>query len=291
MEEVSTEAVDLSEGAITQPCRLIQGKRVTSLNQYMGGIHPHSRLYQFASPQEKALGGLQLPHTTEYQDTYPRNVQYQKCFIWGPATSEAECTKISLKVFDFSFADPQRLHLLTAHGANPGQRRDQTYHHIALKSLHCACALHDDGFRIVIPGLTAVEASSPVNTRRESKRDESTSSWLSKIASPKDEKPPSNGIMWSFWTRKSSTAQDRVEPNVGSISRNDSLARREALERVQEWLRGRIVGMKRVGLTDFEIAELWNVSAWTQYGQVRKPERWRELGVGEESVNDDLMVA
>lgn len=281
VEKASIKAEDVNEGAISPYCRLIQGKRVTSLDQYMGGIHPHSPLYELASPQEKALGGLQLAHMTEYQDTYPRNVQYQKCFIWGPTTSEEECTRISLKVFDFSFADPQRLHLFTAHGPKPGEPRDQTYHHIALKSLHCACALHDDGFRIVLPDLTAVEASTPVNTRRESNTGVSTSSWLSKLASPKDVSPPLNGIMSSFWARKPSTAQDSVEPNIGSISRNDSSARQAALERVQEWLRGRIVGMKRVGLTDFEIAELWNMSAWTQYGQVRKPEGWRELGVGE----------
>ena len=30
------------------------------------------------------------------------------------------------------------------------------------------------------------------------------------------------------------------------------------------------LGMERVGLTDFEIAEFWSMSAWTQYGQVRK---------------------
>ena len=260
METTSVDPRDVSEGAISQTCRLIEGKRVTSLNQYMGGIHPHSPLYQLASPQEKSLGGLQIPHTTEYQDTYPRNVQYQKCFIWGPTTSEAECTQISLKVFDFSFADPQRLHLPTAHGAKSGQRRDQTYHHIALKSLHCACALHDDGFRIVLPDLTAVQASNPVNTTRKSNTVESTSSWLSKIASRKDdESPPLNGIISSFWRWKPLTAQDSAEPVIGCLSRNDSLARRDALERVQQWLRGRIVGMKRVGLTDFEIAELWSM--------------------------------
>ena len=36
--------------------------------------------------------------------------------------------------------------------------------------------------------------------------------------------------------------------------------------------------MKRAGLTEFEVAEVWNVSHWTRYGQVRKPEGWRELG-------------
>lgn len=288
MENPSTETEDLSEGAIPQPCRLIQGKRVTSLNQYMGGMHPHSPLYQLASPQETALGGLQFPHTTENQETYPRNVQYQKCFIWGPTTSEAECTQISLKVFDFSFADPQRLHSLTAYGAKAGQRRDLSCHSIELNSLHCACALHDDGFRIVLPDIEAFE---PVNTKRESNTGELISSWLPNFAIPKGSLPL-DGIISSLWPRKPSSAPHSALQNNGHISRNDSPARRAALERRQEWLRGRIVGMKREGLSDFEIAELWNVSAWTQYGQVRKPEGWQGLGIVKESVDDDdLMVA
>ena len=33
------------------------------------------------------------------------------------------------------------------------------------------------------------------------------------------------------------------------------------------------------------------MSAWTQYGQFRKPEGWQDLGKLKESVYDDLMVA
>lgn len=287
-ENVSATAEDLSEGAMPRPCRLVHGKRVTSLDQHMGGTHPCSPLYQLASPQEIAVGGFQFPHTTENQETYPRNVQYQKCSVWGPATSEGECTKICFKVFDFSFADPQHLHSLITYGVGAGQRRDENHHNTALNSIHCACALHDDGFRIVLPDVTVLEASKPAATRRDNKG-ESAACWLQRTASPK-ESLSFNRIGWSFWTRKIASAQDGVR-NTGSITRNDSAARLAALERRQEWLRGRIRGMKRVGLTDFEIAELWNMSAWTQYGQVRKPEGWQELGTVKESACDDLMVA
>ena len=291
IEDPSTEAGDLTEGALPQPSRLIHGKRITSLDQSTGGIHPHSPLYQLASPQETALGGLQFPHTTENQDTFPRNIQYQKCFVWGPATSEAPCTQISFKVFDFSFADPQRLHSLTAYGAETGQHPDQSCRRIELNSLHCACALHDDGFRIVLPDITASVASKPVTTTRESSTSETMSSWLPNFAIRKGSLPL-EGIISTLWPRKPSPAQKSPLQDIGSISRNDSPARRAALERRQKWLRGRIVGMKREGLSDFEIAELWNMSAWTRYGQVRKPEGWQGLGVVEESVDDDvLMVA
>ena len=80
-ENISVAAEDLGEGAMPRPCRLVQAKRVMSLDQHMGGTHPSSPLYQLASPQEIAMGGLPFPHTTENQETFPRNVQYQKCFV------------------------------------------------------------------------------------------------------------------------------------------------------------------------------------------------------------------
>lgn len=179
---------------------------------------------------------------------------------------------MSFKVFDFSFPAPQRLHSITAYVVGVGQREGQSSHDIALDSPDCACALHDDGFRIILPDITVVEASKPA-IRREN-RGESASSWLQKTASPKGSLSL-NGIISSFWPWKSTLvqAQDSAQ-NVGGVSCDGSLARRAALERRQGWLRGRIVGMKRAGLSDFEIAELWNMSAWTRYGQIRKSEGW-----------------
>ena len=272
---VSTSAKNISEGEIPRSCDLVQGKRVTSLDPHLGGTHPFSPLYRSASPREIAAGGLQFPHTAENQETYPRNVQYQKCFVWGPASSESECTQVSLKVFDFSFADPQRLSSLISYGVGAGWRRDGRFHHIALNSIHCACALHDDGFRIVLPDTTTVEASEP--TMKPENADKTASSPLQKSASLKKNLSSLTATAWSFWPRTPTPASDGNSKIVGTMSRNDSMARRVALERRQEWLRGRIVGMRRVGLTDFEIAELWNISAWTRYGQVRKPEGWRDL--------------
>lgn len=49
--------------------------------------------------------------------------------------------------------------------------------------------------------------------------------------------------------------------------------------------------MKRAGLSDFEIAELWNMSAWTRYGQIRKSEGWENLEIVAKSVYDDFMVS
>lgn len=271
-DSVCTTLEGISEPTISRSCRLVWGKRVTSLDQHMGGIHTSNPLCQLASLPEIAMGGLQISHTTENQEAYPRNVRYQKCFVWGPATSGRECTRISLKVFDLSFTDQQRMRSLMTYRVGSGWRRDKMFHNITLNAFHCACALHDDGFQIVLPDTTSAEASELATER------DNTSSSLQRTATLKESLSSLNESPWPFWPQEAtSSAPDSVQ-NVGSVSSNDSLARRTALKRRQEWLRGRIAGMKRVGLTDFEIAELWNMSSWTQYGQVRKPEGWQELG-------------
>ena len=284
-ELVPATAGALDESAIPRPHRLVQGKRVTSLSQHMGGTHPSSPLYQLTTPRDIAIGGLQLPHTVESQDTYPRNLQYQKCFVWGREHSETNCTKISFRVFDFSFADPQRLRSIIEHGIGSWQRRNDSHHNIALKDAHCACGLHDDGFRILLPDITAIKPSKSATPKREN-ADESPSissqaRILTKKRNLKDSLALTASPSWSFWSRianRSASAQD--DNNTGSMTRNDSAARQAALDRQQEWLRGRIRGMKRMGLSNSAIAEVWHNSAWTQYGQIRKPEGWRDLGDG-----------
>lgn len=271
-DSVCTTPEGISERTISRSCRLVWGKRVTTLDHHMGGTHTFSPLYQLASLPEIAMGGVQVPHTAENQEAYPRTVRYQKCFVWGPATSGGECTRISLKVFDLSFTDQQRMSSLMTYGVGSGWRRDKLFHNITLNAFHCACALHDDGFRIVLPDTTSVEASELTTER------DNTSSSLQRTATLRESLSSLHESPWSFGPREATSSAPDSVPNVGSVSSNDSWARRRALERRQEWLRGRIAGMKRVGLTDFEIAELWNMSSWTQYGQVRKPEGWQELG-------------
>ena len=282
-EMVPATAGALDVGAIPRPHGLVQGKRVTSLSQHMGGTHPSSPLYQLTTPQDVAMGGLQLPHTYENQNTYPRNLQYQKCFVWGPSTSETNCTKISFKIFDFSFADPQRLHTLIEYGVGSWQRRNESPHNIALKAAHCACGLHDDSFHILLPDITAIKPSKSATTKREN-TDESPST-SSSLKNPTRSRNLQDSLAltaspsWFSWSRISNrSASAQKDNNTGSISRNDSAARQVALERQQEWLRGRIRGMKRTGLSNFAIAQMWHNSAWTQWGQIRKPEGWQDLG-------------
>jgi len=232
--------------------RTVQGKRVTSLDHRMGGIHLQSPLWDLAvtaaikQTYQKliALGGLQLPSATTNQHDYPQDVQYQKCFAWGP-TSDNDDTSIHCNIFDFSYADPQ-------HGGPNGHSPDMGSY-ITSRQVHCACALHDEGFRIVLPSIPG-----PIEQSREAG---STSS---------------KSISSSFWPWKL-RAGPKADSNVGSITRNDSLARQEALARRQEWFKERIRCMKRAGLSNVGIQDLWGQCRWTQYGQIRKPVGWKDL--------------
>lgn len=237
-----------SEGVIPdQPYLVVQGKRISSLTPYMGGMHICSPLWGQDTCKEAALGGLQLLHTIEAQENYPRDVQYLKCFVWGPAEHNKNCTQINCKVFDFSFADPKRLLHLISDGVRTRHSPEGRQYMTPLSSIHCNCALHDDGFRIVLPDTTIIPAKASSEEARKS----------------------------SFWPWKGVFPRQEFV-DIGSVVRDDPPARREALERQKEWLRFRIREMRRRGISDFEIAELRGCSRWTQYGQLGKPDGWRE---------------
>ena len=244
---------DLAAGLI------ISGKRVTSLTRRVGGIHPCSPIWDSAAShaakrdlqKEAALGGLQLPHAAGKQPDFPSSFQYQRCFVWGPAdisgTAIVEC-----KVFDFSFADPNRF-IHAPNGMPISLARMNGIRHMTRMSLHCACPLHDELFWIVLP-----------SNRTPGARSES--------APPQtDLTRPS--LFWP-WKFKSTT---KFEEDLPSITRIDSPEKREALERRQQWFRDRIKDMKTDGMTDFRIAEAWARSGWTEYGQIRKPDGWQDL--------------
>lgn len=225
---------------------VVQGKRVTSLDPRVGGVHRCSLLWDLSRgegdemplPKQASLGGLQFPHGVGSRDSsmsyYPK-IQYQKCFLWGPG-GNTQSTSIMCKIFDFSFAHPARLH-----------RRDG----LGIQSLiwinerHCACALHDESFRILLPSVQSAIKPAKSGRRPSSQRRES-----------------------SFWPWKSKCTP-AIEADIGSLSQVNPPAREAALLRRHEWFRDHIRGMKRAGLSEFEIAELWGCAAWTQYEQIR----------------------
>ncbi len=238
----------------------IQGKRITSLNDGLGGIHPSSPVWDLVTcettkeklQREMALGGLQICVSLGNQDNHPRNLQYQKCFVWGPV-ARRETLSIDCKIFDFSFADRQRLQLMLSHGIPIREVPEHLRSLPGMRHSHCACGLHDDGFRVVLPPFQDLGKTPQDTTERPAKRRAS-----------------------SFWPWKCDFSLRADEP-LPVITQNDSAARQEALLRQAEWFMERTRCMKRAGLSDWDIAELWGCARWTQYGQIRKPEGWQCL--------------
>ena len=236
----------------------IQGKRVSSLGPLIGGIHSLSQVWDLAATEmartnieeEVNLGGLQL-----YQDTKMNNgyMLYQECFIWGPVDIEGK-SSVECKIFDLSFADPHKLSLMvSSKGVQIRHLPDAWKFARENNRRYCACALHDDGFRITLPPIEQLLKSSE------------------RIKG----QPEKNRILLFYgWKYK---IVPKIDELVPGIRRNESMARQAALDRETEWFRERIRGMKKAGLSNFEIAELWSSSRWTRYGQIWKPDGWREL--------------
>ena len=277
------------EVAILQRCRVVQGKRISSLSPCVGGTHPCSPIAGLAFPEEISLGGLQMLHTMGNQDAYPHDVQYQKCFVWGPVYSEDRTSQISFKIIDFSFADPQHLKSLIYKNlplTYKKTRRLPRQPIPTIESVHCPCVLHDTGFRIILPCVTASQS-----TLFERPKAWTTWQWQQRRLPKAVVLDGSISRDWLeaegawrnpwFGPRKADCLSEDVRgesvESIGTISRNDTPARQSALQRQHQWLVGRIRGMKRESLNDFEIAELWSAADWTQWGQIRKPEGWRHL--------------
>ena len=223
-------------------CRVVQGKRVTSLDHQLGGIHPLSPVLDLEAlratdlEEQNALGGLQLPHSDENQDNYPLKAQYQKCFVWGPIHKENNVF-IQFQIFDFSYEGRQK-----GSGAMP-----------ATRSPFCACALHDDGFRIMLPPSKDVDA-----TLRVAKNE------------------PAKLQFSSVWPWKPKVAP-RLEQPVPVSTPVDSVAWKEAIDRETTWIKERIICMKAAGLSNYDITNLWIYMPWAKGGRIGIPDGWKDL--------------
>ena len=54
-------------------------------------------------------------------------------------------------------------------------------------------------------------------------------------------------------------------------------AQMKAEARAQEVHKSRIKEMKKIGLSNEQIADLWSNASWSNFGQIKKPEGWRKL--------------
>ena len=229
---------------------IFPGKRITSLPQQFGGIHPLSPLWDLATTEaakhimEKnaALSGLQLHHSIAERDAHSDDVPNQKCFVWGPSSKD-NTTSITCKAIDLTYS------------AHP---RPTTSTTPLDKHSLCACPLHDDTFRITLPPIENFHSHSPPSSK------------------PTSSKAPAQSQKSSFWPWKHRYFPTEEGP-MAIITEVQSQPRQEALDRETEWFKERIRCMKASGMSNGDVAELWGCSRWTNYGQVRKPEGWWDL--------------
>ena len=252
----------------SQSCVAIEGKRIVSLDQRMGGLHPLSPLREIPRTnlsirdcdQEDALGGLQMicrPFTREesrlrtHEELRLGAMGIQRLLVIGPHEASPH---IKLRIFDLSFGDPVRLQKVL----HVAQNRDGLGRPYNYRNRHCACPLHDEGFRVTLPDTWCKTACNE-----------------DLILRPYE--PKTNSFWPKPWKSKSPPTIT-IKPAPGSIEPSDPPARQAALGREQEFLKDMIRWMKECGLPDDTIETEWSGAPWTQRGQIKKPEGWRNLG-------------
>lgn len=275
----------------------VHGRRVQSLGWQMGGIHASSPIWNLPTAKnsrhslevQQALGGLQVTQGAKgLRDEFIDN---RKCFVWGPAASDRH--HISLAVFDFRYESSTKPNQIRngypAWQANPVNPPDFYF-------TRCACALHDDGYTIVLPdtvcaALIASTGPSPKDQPRNPtsmnppiEHFEACAPYGSEEYKLKEQLlrkrfttlfPKTHpSFLRSFWPNPTPPIPT---PVPGSIEHYDPPARKEALERRDEELRAHIRELKREGRSDFDIAQAWLHSRWSGWGAVPKPEGWRDL--------------
>lgn len=133
-------------------CDVIQGKRITSLDPLIGGIHPASpvkHLSKLKLPKgkdgwENALGGLQVVVRDALQEEREeKSHPLQRILVWGPTKADGSC--IGLHLFDNSPADPDHLRAVDQ------ILRGSYLGNCPWRKHYCACPKHDDVLGVSLP--------------------------------------------------------------------------------------------------------------------------------------------
>lgn len=286
----------------------LYGRRIQSLGWQMGGIHISSPLWDLPTAKtprdslkvQQEFGGLQIIESTIGQrDEAADN---RKCFVWGPSGSDKH--NLSLVVFDYRF---QGVPKILTYGIRDGDSvwQSNLVNPPEYYFRHCACAVHDDGYDIVLPDTACaalIEMTNPsqkAHLRNIALTEQSTETLPSyphcgteeynrkknhlrqcaHTLFPLSGRLPPNPLNFLTSLLPEFTEPSLLSPTPAptSITHTDPPARKAALERIDEELREHIREWKREGKSEFEIAQGWLHSRWSGWGGVRKPKGWREL--------------
>lgn len=240
-----------------KPCVDVQGKRITSLEPRFGGVHqasplrdlPRNNAVSRSWSDEDALGGLRF---VNHGDTHvsPAVSPSQAVLVWGSSHVDPD---VKLRIFDLSFGDPARLRTIQRL-AGLGGGRGKAY-----RSIHCACALHDEGIRVTLPDTWCKAASYGL-----------------RITPPLFASSPKSPSWLKPW-KSTKPPPPTIEPAKGLVEIHDPPGRQAALEREEEYRKDKIRWMKKIGLTNAQIETEWSGAVWTDRGRISKPEGWRAL--------------
>ncbi|MCJ1463474.1 hypothetical protein MMC07_002081 [Pseudocyphellaria aurata] len=137
------------------------------------------------------------------------------------------------------------------------------------KHRFCACPLHDDGYRVMLPDTSCPSLSCPeeipsLATRKPPSRFKS-------IFRPKSILSP---LLRSVRKQESSAVDGACK---GSVEHIDAPARQEALERRKSFFEETIKAMKGCGMSNESIETEWSGACMTDRGKIPKPNGWRDF--------------
>ena len=247
----------------------IQGKRVRSLGPGVGGIHPSSALSKLSIEDEQnVLSGLSFLQIAQNDISFWK-IPKQRIYIyaWGPS-SAFPCNSssgINLHIFDISYSTPLVNALLPHLAPNTEYLRKSD-----LRYNGCQCALHDDGYRVVLPHLYLshgggnAEAEAEARERDGAEENRNPSRWLRIFTRKQD--------------REGKVEENRkAEEDIGSVEWWVEEHVQAAMDRREEWMFEKVRVLRRAGLDDEGVLTAWESRPWAQFGFVGLPVGWKDV--------------
>ena len=266
-------ATSSGQSSTTHGLPAIHGKRMTSLNPGIGGIHPHSPLWETTAAaqtstaqykRQAVLGGLHMTTEGPPKHSFLNRSEQPRCLVWGPST-----TGITLSIFHL---DSTRRDFPPRSDIFCGTHHPDAIIYQPLNHL-CACHLHDYGYRVALP----LGNSNPNNN---------SSPTTSIIPPPPPLPPPTKSLLDRLVglraapypeQQQQQQQQQQRRQKKNPIEQYDPPARAAAFKRQEDAYRAQIRAMKRSGMSNEEIADRWNNGRWSRWGAVRKPDGWRGI--------------
>ena len=241
----------------------IQAKRIRSLGPGIGGIHPSSALSKPSIEDEQnALSGLSFLQIAQNDVSFWK-IPKQRIYIyaWGPSSS-VPCnysnSGINLHIFDISYSTPF-LNTLRPHLAP----KTEYIRKSDLRYNGCQCALHDDGYRVVLPHSYLSHSGKDAEVDAKAK------------VEAEDKRNPSRWLR--IFTRKQDREEKVEEEDIGSIEWWVDENVQAAMDRREEWMLEKVRVLKRAGLDDEGVLTAWESRPWAQYGFVGLPVGWKDV--------------